>query len=79
MTREASLSLQGGFTLKAARVMGAKRLELTGFSDIDLDTLKAMGLWSEIIAYRLRLFVPTDRAACLSVLERLFTRYSPRP
>ncbi|MGA9765732.1 MAG: bifunctional class I SAM-dependent methyltransferase/DEAD/DEAH box helicase [Rhodomicrobium sp.] len=78
MTREASLSLPGGFTLKAARVMGARRLELTGFSDLDLDTLKAFGLWSEIIAYRLRLFVPTDRTACLSVLERLFARHSPR-
>ena len=76
MTRDASLSLQGGLTLKAARVMGAKRIELTGFSDRDLDRLKSLGLWSEIIAYRLRLFVPVDAIAGKTVLERLFSAYS---
>jgi hypothetical protein len=79
MTRETCISLPAGLMLKVARVMGAERIELTGFSDGDLDLLKAMGLWSEIIAYRLRLFVPIDRAMALAVLERLFAQYPRRP
>ena len=39
--------------------MGAHRVELTGFSDGAVPQLKALGLTSEIIAWRLRLFVPT--------------------
>jgi hypothetical protein len=38
--------------------MGAHRVELTGFSDGDVPQLKALGLISEIIAWRLRLFLP---------------------
>ncbi len=39
--------------------MGMHRIELTGFSDGFVLQLKALGLVSEIIAWRLRLFVPT--------------------
>jgi hypothetical protein len=39
--------------------MGAFRVELSGFTDGMVDRLKAMGLTSEIIAWKLRLFVPT--------------------
>ena len=35
------------------------RVELTGFTDGMVDRLKAMGLISEIISWKLRLFVPT--------------------
>jgi protein strawberry notch len=38
--------------------MGAHRVELTGFSDGAVPQLKALGLTSEIIAWRLRLFLP---------------------
>ena len=48
-----------GCSCAAPRVMGAYRVELTGFTDGMVDRLKAMGLVSEIIAWKLRLFVPT--------------------
>jgi hypothetical protein len=40
--------------------MGLVRVELCGFTDGMVDRLKAMGLISEIIAWKLRLFVPTS-------------------
>jgi hypothetical protein len=52
------LDLADGLQLRRSRIMGAFRIELTGFSDGMLDRLKALGLISEIIAWKLRLFVP---------------------
>lgn len=52
--------------------MGHDRCELTGFSDGQLDRLKALGLMSEIIAYKLRLFVP-DNELAVSILSVLLT------
>lgn len=45
--------------VRRSLVTGAHRVELTGFSDGAVSQLKALGLVSEIIAWRLRLFVPT--------------------
>ncbi len=53
------LHLQDGLQLRRAKIMGAFRVELSGFTDAMVDRLKAMGLISEIIAWKLRLFVPT--------------------
>ena len=39
--------------------MGLFRVELCGFTEGMVDRLKAMGLISEIITWKLRLFVPT--------------------
>jgi hypothetical protein len=78
-TGERAIPLSGDVTLKVSRVMGAKRIELVGFNDRDLAALKAIGLWSEIISYRLRLFVPMERATGEAVLERLFARHAPCP
>ena len=49
--------------------MGAKRIELTGFRDTEVEQLKAFGFFSEIISWRLRLFLPARvrhrrRSAC---------------
>ncbi len=56
----AVLQLSNGLTVRRSAVMHVNRVELTGFTDGMVDRLKAMGLVSEIISWRLRLFVPTS-------------------
>jgi len=56
----AVLQLADGLTVRRSAVMHVNRVELTGFTDGMVDRLKAMGLVSEIISWRLRLFVPTS-------------------
>jgi predicted RNA methylase len=56
---EATLHLAESLTLSRVRSMNLPRIELSGFSDLALDRLKACGLISEIISWKLRLFVPT--------------------
>ena len=69
----AVLHLAGGLTIRRATVMGAARVELAGFTDGAVDQLKALGLTSEIIAWRLRLFIPvTERGP--AILSALFER-----
>ena len=72
--RGAVLDLAGGLQIRRSLVMSAYRVELTGFSDGAVPQLKALGLTSEIIAWRLRLFVPTaeDRGPAIlgAILER---------
>ncbi|WP_316204540.1 strawberry notch-like NTP hydrolase domain-containing protein [Bradyrhizobium sp. SZCCHNS3051] len=67
------LDLHEGLQLRRVRVMGANRIELLGFPAGLRDCLRACGLFSEIISWRLRMFVPTDAsgpAILASVLER---------
>ncbi|MGJ0427311.1 strawberry notch-like NTP hydrolase domain-containing protein [Methylocystis sp.] len=66
----ASLILADGLVLRRSLVMNRQRLELTGFADTRVDRLKALGLMSEIIAWKLRLFVPLGDAAA-SIAEKL--------
>jgi hypothetical protein len=54
------LELQDGLSLRRAKMMGLFRVELGGFTEGMVDRLKAMGLISEIIIWKLRLFVPTS-------------------
>ena len=68
------LELQDGLSLRRARVMSLHRVELVGFTDGMVDRLKAMGLISEIIAWKLRLFVPTG-ASGPEILAGLMERY----
>ena len=68
------LDLAEGLQLRRARVMGANRIELTGFTDTMRDRLKAYGLFGEIISWKFRLFVPTD-ASGAAVLARLLERF----
>ena len=56
-------------TIKTSRVNGHKRLEIAGVEAAQLPGLKAMGCFTEIIAYKTRVFVPLDAAA--SILARL--------
>jgi hypothetical protein len=68
------LQLEDGLSLRRSKVMGELRIELSGFTDGMVDRLKAFGLMSEIIAWKLRLFVPTGTAAA-AILATLMERY----
>jgi protein strawberry notch len=68
------LHLADGLQLRRVRVMHAHRIELIGFSEAMRDRLTAYGLFHEIIAWKLRMFVPTDEHAHV-VLARLIERY----
>jgi len=74
LASEAVLHLAEDQRLQRVRSMQLPRIELTGFNDLGVERLKAMGLVSEIISWKLRLFVPTgdDGAA---VLARLLERF----
>ena len=56
----AILDLADGLQLRRARVMNAQRLELTGFTEAMRGRMRAYGLFSEIISWKLRFFVPVD-------------------
>jgi hypothetical protein len=68
------LDLQEGLHLRCAKVMGEYRVELTGFTDGMVDRLKATGLISEVISWKLRLFVPTGAHGPV-ILAALMERY----
>ena len=68
------LDLAEGLQLRRVRVMGAHRIELSGFTDTMRDRLRAYGLFHEIISWKLRMFVPTD-ATGVGVLAKLLERY----
>ena len=68
------LDLAEGLQLRRVRVMGANRIELTGFTDAMRDRLRAYGLFHEIISWKLRMFVPTDVAGP-AILAKVLERY----
>jgi hypothetical protein len=70
----AGLVLAEGLVLKRSLVMNRHRLELVGFGDTVVERLKAQGLVSEIIAWKLRLFVPLGEEAA-KIVERLLALY----
>ena len=53
------------FTIKTSRVNGARRIEITGADPARIPGLKASGCFTEIIAYKTRVFVPLDRAEAI--------------
>jgi hypothetical protein len=70
----AVLNLAEGLRLHRVRVMGVHRIELSDFSDTMRDRLRAYGLFSEIISWKLRMFVPTDEEG-VGVLAKVLERY----
>jgi predicted RNA methylase len=68
------LDLADGLQLRRVRVMGANRIELSGFTDAMRERLRAYGLFSEIISWKLRFFVPVD-ASGQAVLARVLDAY----
>jgi hypothetical protein len=69
-----TLDLAEGLQLRRVRVMGANRIELTGFHDTMRERLRVYGLFSEIISWKLRFFVPID-AAGPAILGKLLDTY----
>ena len=70
----ATLELAEGLQLRRARVMGGNRIELAGFGEAMRERLRAYGLFSEIISWKLRMFVPTD-ATGVGVLAKVLDHY----
>ncbi|WP_048645268.1 strawberry notch family protein [Nitratireductor soli] len=68
------LDLAEGLQLRRVRVMGANRIELTGFTDAMRDRLRAHGLFTEIISWKLRFFVPIDSSGP-AILTKLLDTY----
>jgi len=68
------LDLAEGMQLRRVRVMGTHRIELLGFTEPMRGRLKADGLFGEIIAWKLRMFVPTDAGGSV-VLARVLARW----
>ncbi|WP_439401218.1 strawberry notch-like NTP hydrolase domain-containing protein [Bradyrhizobium sp. DASA03068] len=68
------LDLGEDLQLRRVRVMGAYRIELSGFNDTMRDRLRAYGLFGEIISWKLRMFVPTDTSG-VEVLSRVLDTY----
>ena len=68
------LDLTEGLQLRRVRIMGANRIELSGFTDTMRDRLRAYGLFSEIISWKLRMFVPTDTTGT-AILAKVLERY----
>ncbi|MGF7006963.1 strawberry notch-like NTP hydrolase domain-containing protein [Aminobacter sp. BE322] len=68
------LDLAEGLQLRRVRVMGANRIELSGFTDTMRQRLTAYGLFHEIISWKLRMFVPVD-ANGPAILGKLFERW----
>lgn len=72
--RRAVLELAEGLRLRRVQVMGAHRIELSGFNDTMRDRLRAYGLFGEIISWKLRMFVPTD-ASGVEILCKVLDHY----
>lgn len=70
----ALVELAQGLTLRRVRVMGAHRIELADFNDTMRERLRAYGLFSEIISWKLRMFVPTDASGAV-VLGKVLECY----
>ncbi|SNS94177.1 strawberry notch family protein [Sphingopyxis indica] len=69
-----TLDLAEGLQLRRARVMGSYRMELSGFTEAMRERLRAYGLFSEIISWKLRFFVPVDTTGPV-VLAKLLDTY----
>ena len=55
----ATLDLDGDMTLKRVLVMHQHRIELINYQPSQLQRLKTLGLFTEIINWKTRLFIPT--------------------
>jgi predicted RNA methylase len=68
------LHLADSLELRRVKVMNIHRIEVVGFTGAMRERLTAYGLFHEIIAWKLRMFVPTDVRG-VAVLAKLMERY----
>ncbi|WP_349436796.1 hypothetical protein [Pararhizobium sp. A13] len=68
------VALNGDITPRRVRVIDDYLVELTGFTEGMRDWLKASGLFSEMIAWKTRFFVPTTEEGS-AILGRLMQRH----
>ncbi|MDV3001151.1 MAG: hypothetical protein N5P05_002757 [Chroococcopsis gigantea SAG 12.99] len=69
--RRQVMPLRGGWQLRASSVMGNQRLEITGVrGEAEVMRLKALGCMTEVINWKLRVFIPRDDRA-LWVIEKI--------
>lgn len=68
------VALAGNMTLRRVRVMNDYRIELSGFTDGMRDRLRSIGLFSEMIAWKVRFFIPASNDG-QAVLSRLVERH----
>jgi hypothetical protein len=71
----ASLQLTGGLQVKRVRVTGEHRIELIGVSERARAALKTIGLFSEVISFRTRLFIPVGENGA-AILAAVIERYA---
>ena len=74
LSGEAKFELAEGQTIARVRAMNDWRIELSGFNDLGVERLKAFGLISEIVSWKLKLYVPAG-AAGADVFARLVDRF----
>jgi predicted RNA methylase len=68
------VGLAGDMTLRRVRVMNEYRVELTGFTDGMRDWLRSIGLFSEMINWKLRFFVPVTDVGSV-IMSKLIERH----
>jgi hypothetical protein len=64
-----AISALDGARMMTVMVNGQQRFELRDYPPARLSWFKSLGCFTEIIAYKTRLFVPTDRAE--AIIDRL--------
>ncbi len=69
-----SVALQDGLKLRRSKVMAENRIELCEFTQSMVPRLKTMGLFSELIGWKLRMFVPSGDHG-FQVLDTLAAKF----
>lgn len=74
MTRGERVVLKGDRILRRSIVAQGARLELVGHNPTDLDTLKRLGCFTEVIQWRTRVFIPdaADRAVIIEKVMQIY-------
>ena len=75
----APVELRGGMALRVSTVMGAKRIELTGFRDTEVEQLKSSASSAKSSPGACGSFLPLDAAIASETLSRLFPHYPRLP